>query len=35
MTEAYQFEDMVIRSNPDGTVIRVKDVARVELGRST
>ena len=35
LTEASQFEDMVIRSNPDGTVIRVKDVARVELGRST
>ena len=30
-----EFEDMVIRSNADGTLIRVKDVAKVELGRST
>ena len=27
-----EFENIVIRSNPDGTVLRVKDVARVELG---
>jgi HAE1 family hydrophobic/amphiphilic exporter-1 len=30
-TEA-EFGDIAIRSNPDGSVIRVRDVARVELG---
>lgn len=35
LSEVPEFEDMVIRSNPDGTVVRVKDVARVELGRSS
>ena len=35
MSEVPQFENMVIRSNPDGTIIRVKDVARVEMGRSS
>lgn len=35
LTEVPEFEDMVIRSNPDGTVVRVKDIARVELGRSS
>ncbi len=28
-----EFENMVIRSNDDGTVLRLKDVAQVELGR--
>ncbi|MFH1952177.1 MAG: multidrug efflux RND transporter permease subunit [Pseudomonadota bacterium] len=27
-----QFEDIVIRTRPDGSVVRLKDVARVELG---
>lgn len=27
-----QFEDIVIRANPDGSLVRVADVARVELG---
>jgi len=27
-----QFEDIIIRANSDGTVVRLKDVARVELG---
>lgn len=35
LSEVPEFENMVIRSNPDGTVVRVKDVARVELGRSS
>lgn len=35
LTEVTDFENMVIRSNADGTIIRVKDVARVELGRNT
>ena len=29
------YENMVIQSNPDGTLLRLKDVARIELGRST
>ncbi len=27
-----EFEDIIIRSNPDGSTLRVKDIARVELG---
>ena len=27
-----QFEDIVVRANPDGSVVRVRDVARVEMG---
>ena len=27
-----EFEDIIIRANPDGSVVRVKDVARVDLG---
>ena len=30
-----QFGDIVLRANPDGSVLRVKDVARVELGAKT
>jgi hydrophobe/amphiphile efflux-1 (HAE1) family protein len=29
------FENIVIRSNPDGTVLKIKDIARVELGAQT
>ena len=32
MTDAEQFRNIVIRSLPDGSVVRVRDVARVELG---
>ena len=35
LQEASEFENLVIRSNPDGTLLRLKDVARVELGRVT
>ena len=35
LSEVPQFENMVIRSNPDGTIIRVKEVARFEMGRSS
>lgn len=28
-----QFDDIVIRSNADGSVLRLKDIAKVELGR--
>ena len=27
-----EFENIIVRSNPDGSVVRVRDVARVELG---
>jgi hydrophobic/amphiphilic exporter-1 (mainly G- bacteria), HAE1 family len=30
-----QFNNIVIRANPDGSVLRVKDVARVDLGAAT
>ena len=30
-----QFESIVVRSNPDGSAVRIKDVARVELGGLT
>jgi hydrophobe/amphiphile efflux-1 (HAE1) family protein len=30
-----QFESIVIRANPDGSALRVRDVARVELGAAT
>ena len=33
LQDVNQFEDLVVRSNPDGTVLRLKDVARVELGK--
>ena len=32
LTTPKQFGDIVIRANPDGSVLRVHDVARVELG---
>ncbi len=32
LTEVDEFENIVIRANPDGSMIRVKDVGRVELG---
>jgi len=32
LTTASQFGDIVLRANPDGSVLRVKDVARVEIG---
>jgi multidrug efflux pump subunit AcrB len=35
LQEPEQFENLVIRSNPDGTMLRLKDVARIELGRIT
>ena len=33
LSQVPEFEEMVIKANPDGTIIRLKDVARVELGR--
>ncbi|AXV65468.1 MULTISPECIES: efflux RND transporter permease subunit [Pseudoalteromonas] len=32
LSEPEQFENIIIRSNPDGSSLRLKDVARVELG---
>lgn len=32
LTRHDQFADVILRANPDGEVLRVKDVARVELG---
>ncbi|HYH41845.1 MAG TPA: efflux RND transporter permease subunit, partial [Burkholderiales bacterium] len=32
LTEPEQFENIVVRANPDGSLLRLKDVARVELG---
>ncbi|HSP42608.1 MAG TPA: efflux RND transporter permease subunit, partial [Luteolibacter sp.] len=30
-----EFEEVIIRSNPDGSQVKIKDVARVELGAQT
>ena len=30
-----QFENIVVRANPDGSLVRLKDVARIELGSQT
>lgn len=30
-----EFENIIVRANPDGSVVRVRDVARVELGART
>ena len=32
LTQVSEFEAIIIRANPDGSVVRVRDVARVELG---
>jgi len=32
LSEPKQFEDIIVRANPDGSTLRLKDVARVELG---
>ncbi|WP_414463595.1 efflux RND transporter permease subunit [Hyphomicrobium sp. DY-1] len=32
LTTSEQFGDIVVRANPDGSVLRVRDVARIELG---
>ena len=31
LADAKEFEDVILRSNPDGSALRLKDVARVEL----
>ena len=35
LSTAEEFGDVILRSNPDGSQVRVKDVARVELGAQT
>jgi hydrophobe/amphiphile efflux-1 (HAE1) family protein len=35
LKEPAEFEEIIIRSNPDGSQVKVKDVARVELGAQT
>lgn len=35
LQEVSEFENIVIRANDDGTVLHLKDIARVELGRET
>ncbi len=32
LADVSQFEDIIIRTRPDGSILRIKDVARVELG---
>ncbi len=32
LSEPKQFEEIIVRANPDGSTLRLKDVARVELG---
>ena len=32
LPEPREFEEIIVRSNPDGSSVRLKDVARVELG---
>src|SRR3954454_8748455 len=35
LTRTDQFENVIVRANADGSVVRVKDVARVDLGAKT
>ncbi len=35
LTTAEEFGNIVLRANPDGSLLRVRDVARVELGAAT
>ena len=32
MSEPREFENIIVRSNPDGSAVRLRDVARIELG---
>ncbi len=32
LEQTSQFEDIIVRANPDGSVVHIRDVARVELG---
>jgi HAE1 family hydrophobic/amphiphilic exporter-1 len=35
LEDEQQFGDIVVRANPDGSIVRMRDVARVELGAQT
>lgn len=35
LREAKEFEDIIVRSNPDGSQVKIRDVGRVELGAQT
>ncbi len=35
MEDVSEFEDVVVRSNPDGSILRLADIARVELGSAS
>ncbi len=35
LTEASEFQDIIVRAKADGTLVRVRDVARIELGAET
>ncbi|MFN8640443.1 MAG: multidrug efflux RND transporter permease subunit [Candidatus Binatia bacterium] len=35
LTSAEEFGDVVVRANPDGSVVRMRDLARIELGAQT
>ena len=35
LTQPAEFGDIVLRANPDGSVVRIKDVARIETGART
>ena len=35
LTSVKEFENIVVRTNAQGTVVRLKDVARLELGAKT
>ena len=32
LIEAEEFGDIIVRANPDGSLVRLRDVARIELG---
>lgn len=35
LTEADEFRDIIVRTNEDGAIVRIQDIARVELGSET
>jgi HAE1 family hydrophobic/amphiphilic exporter-1 len=35
LTRVEDFENIILRANPDGSMVRLKDVARIELGAQT
>jgi len=35
LTDAHQFEDIVVRAQPDASLLRIRDIGRVELGAQT